>query len=318
MRAMAAVVCLLILGLCAACGDEVFHVVAAPAEPPEPPPAGPTITVNGTVIAGETVPRPGIAVMILGHAPVVSDASGQFVFEDVEVPYTAVVVRDDADRANIYVGLTRADPFLQTSGNSGPIYQATVDGTVSGGAGFPEPINHRTTLYPHIAQRAQGVIGPPNPATGAYSFFSLNWSVSPQSELTMRALQGEFDPVTQFPVNYTGYAVLTTPVAGDDMLVGQNLVLQPIATAALTGTVTTPAGFPLLSVSLRADMSDDEDLQLFAGLDASTPFSINAPEIPGGTMRLTRPARSASSASIIRPVRQRSMALALPTARVSR
>src|SRR5262249_21507072 len=37
-----------------------------------------------------------------------------------------------------------------------------------------------------------------------------------------------------------------------------------------------------------------------------------------GTTRATRPARSASCASIIRPVKMRSMALLLPTARVSR
>ncbi len=37
-----------------------------------------------------------------------------------------------------------------------------------------------------------------------------------------------------------------------------------------------------------------------------------------GTMRETRPERSASAASIMRPVRQRSIAFAFPTARVRR
>lgn len=40
--------------------------------------------------------------------------------------------------------------------------------------------------------------------------------------------------------------------------------------------------------------------------------------VSAGTIRLTRPERSASAASMVRPVRHRSIALALPTARVSR
>ena len=47
-------------------------------------------------------------------------------------------------------------------------------------------------------------------------------------------------------------------------------------------------------------------------------FSASSSSSAAGTMRLTRPARSASSAPIMRPVRHMSIALALPTARVSR
>ncbi len=59
-----------------------------------------------------------------------------------------------------------------------------------------------------------------------------------------------------------------------------------------------------------------------AGVDiaaiVSAVASASASSSAAGTMRETRPARSASSAPIIRPVRQSSMAFALPIARVRR
>ena len=47
-------------------------------------------------------------------------------------------------------------------------------------------------------------------------------------------------------------------------------------------------------------------------------FSASSNSLSLGTTRLTRPLRSASAASIMRPVNTISIALALPTARVSR
>lgn len=58
------------------------------------------------------------------------------------------------------------------------------------------------------------------------------------------------------------------------------------------------------------------------GLDipatASATARASASSSSADTIRETSPARSASSASIVRPVRHSSMAFALPTARVSR
>src|SRR6185312_3528244 len=50
----------------------------------------------------------------------------------------------------------------------------------------------------------------------------------------------------------------------------------------------------------------------------SAAFSASSIRLASGTTRATSPARSASAASIMRPVRQRSIAFALPTARVGR
>src|SRR3977135_4446367 len=46
----------------------------------------------------------------------------------------------------------------------------------------------------------------------------------------------------------------------------------------------------------------------------SAVFSASSIRLASGTIRDTRPARSASAASIMRPLRQRSIAFALPTA----
>ena len=50
----------------------------------------------------------------------------------------------------------------------------------------------------------------------------------------------------------------------------------------------------------------------------SAAFIASSIRLAAGTTRATRPARSASAASIMRPVRLMSIALALPTARVRR
>ena len=50
----------------------------------------------------------------------------------------------------------------------------------------------------------------------------------------------------------------------------------------------------------------------------SAAFIASSIRLASGTTRATRPERSASAASIMRPVRHMSIALALPTARVSR
>ena len=50
---------------------------------------------------------------------------------------------------------------------------------------------------------------------------------------------------------------------------------------------------------------------------AATAFASSS-SVSAGTTRDTRPLRSASAASMVRPVRMRSIALALPMARVSR
>ncbi|MOA29600.1 hypothetical protein D3C78_1506250 [compost metagenome] len=66
-----------------------------------------------------------------------------------------------------------------------------------------------------------------------------------------------------------------------------------------------------LSLAMSTEARDREAMRVAASTASSIRFAA-------GTTRDTRPARSASAASIMRPVRTRSMAFALPTARVSR
>lgn len=99
-------------------------------------PIGTPISVAGLVVAMNEQPFAGITLRVQGKE-VVTAADGTFQV-DVLSPYD-IVIGSDA-----YLGVTRADPKLHVQ--AGPNRAATVAGNVSGGAGFPQPVNTETTI----------------------------------------------------------------------------------------------------------------------------------------------------------------------------
>ena len=79
----------------------------------------------------------------------------------------------------------------------------------------------------------------------------------------------------------------------------------------------TPSASEVSNATLTASFAASTD---GSDIDAivSAVFIASSSRLASGTMRATRPARSASFTSIMRPVSMMSMALALPTARVKR
>src|SRR6516225_6747577 len=79
----------------------------------------------------------------------------------------------------------------------------------------------------------------------------------------------------------------------------------------------TPSASDVSKLRLTASFAAMSDGCDIAAMVSAT-FSASSIRLAAGTTRATRPERSASAASIMRPVKIRSMALALPTARVRR
>src|SRR6516162_7610817 len=79
----------------------------------------------------------------------------------------------------------------------------------------------------------------------------------------------------------------------------------------------TPSASDVSKLRLTASFAAMSDGCDIAAMVSAT-FSASSIRLAAGTTRATRPERSASAASIMRPVKIRSMALALPTARARR
>ena len=78
-----------------------------------------------------------------------------------------------------------------------------------------------------------------------------------------------------------------------------------------------PSASEVSKLRLTASFAASTDGSDIAAMVSAT-FIVSSIRLAAGTTRATRPERSASPASIMRPVRIRSMAFALPTARVRR
>ncbi len=89
-----------------------------------------TVQVEGVVTNITGVPSAGVRVLIPGKSVVTTDSNGRFVFEDVTTPYT-LIVELDTDKYMIYEGVTRTDPQLSVTTNTGS-FKATIEGEVSG------------------------------------------------------------------------------------------------------------------------------------------------------------------------------------------
>jgi len=244
------------------------------------------VTVVGTVVDGARLPQGGATVLVAGRDLVTTDADGRFALKEVTKPYDVTAVTSDGRAAVTYLGLSRPDPTLLLPVASFPASlqrYGDVTGTVTGGAGFPQPGNHRAAvvfLSPEAVR--QGVV---SGTDGSYRL-SPRWLGPSATVGSLQALQWEYDPATNLPVRYTGYGARTGATVMDGgSLFGQDLQLAPVGTGALTGSVTLPPGAVLVgkSVSLViGTLSGGAALwALFQDTVKALGFSYAAPEVPG-------------------------------------
>lgn|GEM_PF-3423332 len=212
-----------------------------------------TITVNGTVRGA----RPNLKVRIPGKALVTSAADGTFSFTDVSPPYDLYVVGDSGLVNNpvptvfYYQGLTRSDPTITAPSTFNfTLFPRPNTDTVTGTASVSPPA---TMIVAWESGNTTGRIT----GTSAYSV-TASWASVRGTAVTGTLFGFQFatDPVTLAPTGFTGYASLPgVAVDSSDMISPvANLAMTAPATAALTGMITTPAGFPKPNISLTQQL----------------------------------------------------------------
>ncbi|HEY6172987.1 MAG TPA: hypothetical protein VIX73_01035 [Kofleriaceae bacterium] len=217
-----------------------------------------TITVSGTV-RGK---RSGITVRLVGKAAVTSDADGNFSFSDVSPPYdlytlgnSGSVIGNPVPSVIYYRGLTRPDPVVNAPSTFGLIVfprrsTATLGGTTSTAPG--------TMLVVWSTGGSARVM-----QTNAYSF-TASWISNANNQIdgTLYGFQFSTKP-TGAPDAFTGYGSMNaTLMANTPATV--NLIMAAPNTAALTGSITSPSGFPNPTIALTQQLGTSS-IELWSG-----------------------------------------------------
>jgi hypothetical protein len=206
-----------------------------------------TITVAGTV-RGK---RSGVTVRLVGKAAVTSDANGNFSFSDVSPPYDLYTFGNNGlvgapiPTVFYYRGLTRPDPVVNAPATfllSLPPRRSTaaLTGTTS-----TAPATMLTVWSTGGLARVT--------QTNAYSF-TASWLPNANNSIdgTLYGFQFSTKP-TGAPDAFTGYGstnatlTLNTPAT-------VNLTMAAPQSAALTGAVTSPSGFPSPTITLTQQL----------------------------------------------------------------
>jgi hypothetical protein len=221
-----------------------------------------TQTVAGKVRGNAS----GVTVRLVGQAAVVSDATGNFTFTDVKVPYDVYVVGQTGPSdgpipaVTYYKGLTRLDPVVTPPSTYchgalcalelGDNRSATVTGGMGAGAGSPTG-----PTYWKFTSAGDGQVN----TTGTWTY-TLTWFTTQFMNNTragrlhgMQATRGTADA----PTGWLYYAspadiILTNTQTTTNV----DLIMSTLATTAdLTGTITPPAGFTTPTVALTQTLA---------------------------------------------------------------
>ena len=223
-----------------------------------------TITVTGKVLNDAGIPF-GNARARIGSTVANTNAAGEFKIENVKTPYDLVIALPASvnrpAQAHVFEGLTRPDLTLplalplnlkaETPGN------ATVLGTLFGGKGFPNPVNHVTRV---------GFVS----TTGARESF-LSEERGPDYTIPQIFFQGARTQGTLYALQYlentgirgriekyTGYAEKSLELIDEAEFNKQNLNLQPVPTSFLTANITLPTSLTLNRVLVGIELGGGE------------------------------------------------------------
>ncbi|GIW35405.1 carboxypeptidase regulatory-like domain-containing protein [Meiothermus sp.] len=263
------------------------------------PPA--TINVSGTVIGTYLQPVASVPVVITSGGASFStttNASGVFSVSGVTPPYDATVVFEKT--ALIYKGLTRTDPtlvFLGVNQNQGAFRKASLSGTVSGGAGFPQPANHVTKTAFGSPEALDSATA--NTATGAYDMGTVEWFGPTTTTGNIHALQWQFDG-TGLPTDYKGYGErLNVALSDGGSFASQNVTMSGVSEATISGSVTLPAGYNLALKYMAVGFADRSLIEVLDDFGSSTNFTYTTPNITGATILMRITAQNAAGTSVI-------------------
>lgn len=261
----------------AACGGGGGGTPGAGVDDPGDPPAG-DLTVVVRVLSQRGDPQPNVAVVLDDAGPALTDLTGRVQFTEVAAPYD-VTVFDPADNiATVYVGLQRADPVLRLHADA-PERTVSLEGQITGGIGFPMPALH--VLEVHASVEGVGHVGKlgPSPVSGYYISGPLTWRGEATARLTLATLQYAVD-TEGHALSFTGYGERTITVEDGDVLTDVNLVMEPVGTEVVSGTVSLPPGFQPVQRYATVHVTRDTSLQLPNAPWDPEAFAFRVPAIP--------------------------------------
>lgn len=241
-----------------------------------------TITVTGKVVNDIGEPLVNGRVRI-GSTIAITDTEGAFKIDRVETPYDLIIAvpqtGNQSEHAHIFQGLTRADPTLPLflNFNQPGSGNATILGNLSGGAGFPNPLDHITKVGFASTE-------------GSRERF-LSEEDSPDFSIRPVFFQGERALGTVYAFQYldnsslrgrvekyTGYAEKSLELIDEAEFNDQDLSLEPITTSLLSANLTTPEGFPLDEVLVGVELGTSEFLPI-RDFSPDSNVTYNVPEI---------------------------------------
>jgi len=199
-----------------------------------------TITLQGRVLQLTGGGVSFLPVAVLGQGAALTDAEGNFTIPNVTTPYDIATGFSDGTQISmvLYKGLHRSDPRLVATVTSSD-FSAQLSGTVSGGAGYPEPPGHRTLL--NVTTDFGNTGGPGvDPTTGAFTHLAT-WPVAPSTTGYLTAIQFAEDAAGHAS-QFTGAATAELGLVDGGSIV-QPVPLQPVPTTTLAGSYTYPAGY---------------------------------------------------------------------------
>lgn len=248
----------------------------------------PTITVTGKVIQLIGLPLPNVQVAIGNQTPVTTDANGNFSISGITPPYDVKAVYAPLKLGVVYKGLSRPDPTIMFTGTypgitpyPGGTSLARLSGTVSGGAGFPQPKDYYTFVI-FASQHALGGFGI-NSTTGSYGgpFDLVRWHKTSTVTGSSCALQYQMDS-SSLPIHYSGYGCSgNVTLTNGAQLTGQDIVMNSLADTSLSGNISVPTGYNVTLKQVWADFTNTISwFQLVAQADSVTGFNYVIPNLP--------------------------------------
>lgn len=244
--------------------------------------APPVTTVTGKVVGFLLEPLENITVTI-GTASAVTNANGEFSISNVTVPYTAVMV--DSGIGMVYQGLTRTNPTLQFLGSGGSPKSATMAGTLSGGAAFPNPANQRAVVTYSSESSLTNRLALLSGEGPAYSGLNVGWIGGDVLSGRLHALQWQFD-ANDLPTDYTGYGFKDISLANGGNFVSPqgDIALSDVNEATLSGNVILSPGLTLAGKILSVDFGPNATQGILQDMTPDQAFSYITPNLSSLTM----------------------------------
>lgn len=248
-------------------------------------------TIHGTVVDGFGGPVAGQTVIISSAAfsqTMVTNSNGTFSVTNAPSPYDATLIftGGGSGTAVVFAGLTRLDPTLVAGGGNPVGRNATLSGQLTGGH-FPEPSGDVTNLIFGSPQLPPYSLGQDfgDPVSGKYES-TIYWAGPNPLMGTLYALQVHVDAVSGLPIDYPGYGTQGVALEDGATISNQNVVLGPVSTGTLTGTISVPPGYTSLGASVSLAVAPGVFLPMGIPAFSQATFSFVTPTIPGTSLVL--------------------------------